>query len=419
MRSTNSSLPMLTRPAKNGRRLASAGPAGLCLLLGACAQGPARPADDATFFPALPQTPRVQYLTSINSEEDVGPRQQSRFRDFVVGPSEANHQLGLLRSVAHEPGAIYVLDGSVSKVIRIDLESGKFEMINDPQAGRQRTPASVFVAPDGYKYVADADRGEVIAYNERNEYSMSYSAPKPFRPTDAVLYRDRLYVCDWGSSEIVVFDRATGEILQTFGGIGAEEGMLRRPSHLDVDDAGNLFVTDAFNFRVQVFDANGTFVKTIGRHVAGPGGFARPKGLGIDRSGHLYVTDAAMELVQIFDVESARPLLMFGKRGRGKGSTYMPSDIVVDYDNVAYFNEYAHPDFKLEYVLYQANQLGNKLNVYGFGHWSGKSSPVPRRRDSADSDPKPAATPQTMPSLDAITESPDYAPPEEPGQGRD
>ena len=124
-----------------------------------------------------------------------------------------------------------------------------------------------------------------------------------------------------------------------------------------------------------------------------------------------------MEIVQIFDVESARPLLAFGKRGTGPGSTYLPSDIVIDYDNVGYFSQYAHPDFRLEYVLYQTNQLGNKLNVYGFGHWSGKTSPAPPRRDSADSGP--AAAPQVLPSLDDVTGSTADESSEEPGDGRD
>jgi hypothetical protein len=97
----------------------------------------------------------------------------------------------------------------------------------------------------------------------------------------------------------------------------------------------------------------------------------------------------------------------------------MPSDIVVDYDNVAYFSEYAHPDFELEYVVYQTNQLGNKLNVYGFGEWTGKLSATPRRRDSSDSGTEPAVTPQVIPSLEAITNSRDEAPPEEAGQGPD
>jgi len=393
--------------------------AAACLLLSACAQGPSRPGRDATFYPPLPQTPRVQFLTTINSEQDIGERQQSRFRDFVVGAQATGPRLGMLRSVAHEPGAIYVLDGTISRPIKIDLEAGTFELVHDPQMGALKTPASVFVAPDGYKYVADADRAEVIAYNERNEYSMSYSAPDPFRPTDAVLYDDRLYVSDWGSSQIFVFERATGEILKTFGGIGDQEGMLRRPSHLDVDDAGNIFITDALNFRVQVFDADGNFIKTIGRYAAGPGGVVRPKGLAVDRSGHLYITDAAMELVQIFDVESARPLLMFGKRGKGPGSTYIPSDIVIDYDNVAHFSKYAHPDFGLEYVIYQSNQAGNKLNVYGFGHWSGVTSSAPRSRDRADSDAKHEVTPQAMPSLESVTEPINDAPPEEAGEDPD
>ena len=105
---------------------------------------------------------------------------------------------------------------------------------------------------------------------------------------------------------------------------------------------------------------------------AGSGGLARPKGLDVDRDGHLYIADAAFQIMQIFSVETRDALLYFGAFGSGPGGSYLPSDVHIDYDNVSYFSQFADPNFELEYLIYVGNLLGDKkLNVYGFGHWTG------------------------------------------------
>jgi hypothetical protein len=50
---------------------------------------------------------------------------------------------------------------------------------------------------------------------------------------------------------------------------------------------------------------------------------------------------------------------------------------VVDYDNVALFEKYAAPGFKVEYLVIVTSQVGTRMvNVFGFG----------RRKDGAESD---------------------------------
>jgi DNA-binding beta-propeller fold protein YncE len=76
-----------------------------------------------------------------------------------------------------------------------------------------------------------------------------------------------------------------------------------------VDREGNIYVNDAFNFRIQKFDPGGNFLKAFGYPGDTLGGFARPKGLGVDREGRVYVVDAAFENVQIFEDETTDLLL--------------------------------------------------------------------------------------------------------------
>jgi DNA-binding beta-propeller fold protein YncE len=59
-------------------------------------------------------------------------------------------------------------------------------------------------------------------------------------------------VCDALSNLVYKYDR-NGDEVCTFGGPGEEPGRFNRPSDLDVDMHGWVFVADADNYRVQVF----------------------------------------------------------------------------------------------------------------------------------------------------------------------
>ncbi len=345
----------------------------LVALLTACASGPGTKSS-TIFYPPPPETPRLQFLTSITTEDDLAGKSNA-FRTFLVGEEEkVGKRIARPWGIAHEEGKIYIGDKTVKKVLILDLETGEFDYIRDVKGGELQDANGVFVDADGYKYVADLVRGQVVVFNERNEYSHAYGEEKQFGPIDVVVYGDKVYVADLHQSEVEVLDKATGEVIDTIGGIGKAPGTFNKPTHLSIDPAGNLFVTDGFNFRYQMFDADGNYVKTLGWEGGGPGGVARPKGLAIDRAGHLYTVDAAMQIIQVFDVESQDPLLGFGKFGPAAGSSYLPVGVHIDYDNVRYFDRYADPNFEIEYLVYVGNTLGDKkLNVYGFGRWQGGS----------------------------------------------
>jgi DNA-binding beta-propeller fold protein YncE len=191
-------------------------------------------------------------------------------------------------------------------------------------------------------------------------------------------------------------DLESGKTVLTFGEPGSAEGKLNRPTHLTVDAQGNIYVNDSFNFRIQKFDPKGNYVKHFGYQGDTLGGFARPKGVAVDRDGHVYAVDAAFENTQIFDPESTDLLLFFGGFGPHQGSMYLPSGLHIDYDNVAYFNQFADKDFRLKYLVYVGNLLGDKkLNIYGFGEWIGAPLPVIERTpvftESGDAIKKPEA----------------------------
>jgi len=85
-----------------------------------CASIPkARNPAETTFYPPLPQQPRLQFLCSIAGEQDLG-RTQSAFKEFLIGKPRYKN---LVRpyDVGSSDGKIYVLDRAYGKIVILDL----------------------------------------------------------------------------------------------------------------------------------------------------------------------------------------------------------------------------------------------------------------------------------------------------------
>lgn len=341
----------------------------LLLLNAGCSPTPVRLDTGTVFYPSLPGTPRLQYLTAITSEEDLGV-ERNRFREFVTGIDESVMVVARPWDLDHTPGKLYVSDKTFRRIVIVNLEDKRIELVDNRAGGELSNPGGIFVDTAGYKYIADRDRGEVLVFDQTDRFIRVYKAGGEFNPTDVVVFGDRVFASDVSTESIIIFDRSSGEVTDAIGRQGEAEGTFRFPTHLTIDDAGNLYVTDFLNFRVQKFDVNGNFVRTIGEPGDFPGAMPRPKGIAVDRDGHLYAVDSAFEIVQIFDIQSGDALMPFGKFGSINGGTWLPAGVHVDYDNLAYFSEYIDPNFRAEYLIYVTNQAGPfKINVYAFGEY--------------------------------------------------
>jgi hypothetical protein len=132
-------------------------------------------------------------------------------------------------------------------------------------------------------------------------------------------------------------------------------------------------VSDSGRFQIVKLDRDGHSKGVIGALGKQPGAFARPRGIALDRQNRLYAVDAAFNNVQIFD-KDAQLLLFFGKGGIERGDLYLAAKVAVDYDNVKYFQQYADPNFQIEYLIYVTSQFGaHVVNVYGFGAEKGQA----------------------------------------------
>lgn len=87
-----------------------------------------------------------------------------------------------------------------------------------------------------------------------------------------------------------------------WGSKGKGDGQFLRPRDLEFDNNNKiLYAVDRDGNRIQVFDKNGTFLFTFGQKGNADGQFSVPYGLDVDRAGDVWVADRGNQRVQKFD----------------------------------------------------------------------------------------------------------------------
>lgn len=108
-----------------------------------------------------------------------------------------------------------------------------------------------------------------------------------------------LYVSDHRNSVIKKFN-SNWKLVATISSKGGGANQLLRQSGLAVSGT-TIWVADTDNNRIQAFSTSGAHLLTIGKAGSGDGQFVRPQGIAVDAAGNVYVADTNNHRIQVFD----------------------------------------------------------------------------------------------------------------------
>ena len=157
---------------------------------------------------------------------------------------------------------VIVLDASTGAFKRMwgafgnaPLDSPPADVASDEGRGPRQfaTVHGIEVSNDGLVYVADRNNSRIQVFTIDGDYrtqgfvnqhaaSASTAAGLAFSPDPE---QEFMYVADQGNSHIHVVDRATLEVLDSFGGEGDRPGDFQALHHIASDSNGNLYTAEA------------------------------------------------------------------------------------------------------------------------------------------------------------------------------
>jgi len=148
------------------------------------------------------------------------------------------------------------------------------------------------------------------------------------------------------------------DFLTAWGSYGSGDGQFFYPFGVAVDSAGNVYVADSYNYRIQKFDAGGTYLAKWGSYGAGEGQFSGPWDVAVDSAGNVYVADTGNDRIQKFDAGGTF-LAQWGSYGEGEGQFSYPSGLAVDGAGNVYvadswnhrIQKFGYPSLELEVAV--------------------------------------------------------------------
>src|SRR5215470_13982649 len=223
----------------------------------------------ALAIPAQAQDVKFEHVMTIGSE-GTGEGQFKYVEDFAFT----------------KDGRLLATDAAHAWVQVFDKTTGKFLTRFGGKGDDDKhldKPEGIAVDPDGNVFIADYNTGFIKKYDASYNWVLTFSEYGSEKgqniKSEFMDIRDgKLYMPEAGNHRVDVFD-LNGKFLFDFGGQGVETGKFNVPESAKFTSDGKLYVADLKNDRIQVFDKDGKFLKTWGKSGSGPGELKSPAGL--------------------------------------------------------------------------------------------------------------------------------------------
>ena len=170
---------------------------------------------------------------------------------------------------------------------------------------------NIYVSSD-HKLQKFTSRGELIqCTGEKGKKEGEFDDPRGL-----TLYNNEVYVCDCDNHCIQIFDLDLN-FVRSICSRGEGRGEFNAPFDVKFDAAGNMYVAEWGNERVQVMDRSGQFIREFGE-----GKLKRPSGLHIADK-YVYVSDWSGCCIVVYET-SGQFVTSFGTCGQNEGEFDFP-----------------------------------------------------------------------------------------------
>lgn len=292
-------------------------------------------------WPKPPADPRLRFVNSVSKPADLNIRMGkfNKLIRFIKGEKETSivHPYGI---TTDNEGRMYVVDTSNRFVHVFDAQRNEYYVFPEKDDSLI-SPIDIAVDTRGYIYVTDSKDAVVKIYKEHGRKYVKEIGTGLFeRPTGIALNKQtgEILVVDTKSSQVIRLDMQSHRFKGNIGDEGNIQGSFHSPTNIFVAGDGTIYISDALNFRIQIFTPEGKFISAFGKAGDGPGYLARPRGVAADSDGNIYVVDALFDNVQVFD-KKGRLLTAFGRAGYDYGEFWLPSGIFIDSNDRIYVSD--------------------------------------------------------------------------------
>jgi sugar lactone lactonase YvrE len=301
-------------------------------------------------WPNPPAITRIRYMGYWSGEKLVEKKQvkktswMERLSGIATGsaPGDSKPRWQLIEPngiAVDSQNRVYIADSKVRAIFVVNVDTGEYSMIKSGSDAKFQWLIGLAIDDSDRLFAADSGKRHVVVFDKNHKVEAAISEGLSAPGGLAVDNENRLlYVTDAEQDLVLVYDADPPfKLIRKLGKPGTKHtstlpGEFAKPVGVAVDQDGNVFVSDTWNTRIQVFDADGTFIRTFGEAGDGPGYFARPKGISIDGDGHVWVADAMQDRVQVFTPEG-RLLIYMGDHGLLPGQFQSLANVLVDKNN--------------------------------------------------------------------------------------
>jgi DNA-binding beta-propeller fold protein YncE len=231
-------------------------------------------------------------------------------------------------------------------------ETGRLEKVwglRGSTPGRLNRPRAITVDHNDLLYIVDMTP-QIQVFTGDGEFIRGWQTPvfEHGRPSGLAFDNaGNLLVCDTHYFRVLVYT-PSGQLLedQTIGGTcGSKDGEFQFVTDAAQDSAGNFYVAQYGEYdRIQKLTPDRKFLLSWGEHGHELGQFLRPQKIAIDGDGLVWVTDACNHRVQVFDARGSEAKLVksWGKQGPAAGELSYPYDILLDREGHVYLCEFGN-----------------------------------------------------------------------------